>query len=58
MMILGVDLEVLGELLYPAGEQRDLHLGGTGVALFATVLCDDLLLLKCYPLFSLLPLDK
>ena len=35
---------VLGEVLDALGEQRDLHLGGAGVALGRGVLGDDLLL--------------
>src|SRR5690606_35509175 len=35
---------VLGQLLDPSGQQRDLDLGGTGVALGRGVLLDDFLL--------------
>ena len=41
-MILGVRAQVLGELVDALGEQRDLDLGGTGVAIGPAVLADQL----------------
>ena len=41
MVVLLVDLEVLVEVVDAAGEQRDLHLGGTGVALVTGIGLDD-----------------
>jgi hypothetical protein len=45
VMVLLVRTQVLGELVDPAREQRDLHLGRPGVALGTAVLADQLLLL-------------
>ena len=45
VLVLLVDLEVLGEVVDAAGEQRDLHLGRAGVGLVEPVLGDDLGLL-------------
>src|SRR5689334_18354141 len=36
--------EVLGELVDPGGQERDLHMGRASVLLTATVLADDVLL--------------
>jgi len=44
VVVVLVLLEVLGEVGDAVAEQRDLHLGGTGVALGRGVLGDDLLL--------------
>ena len=44
VMILGVRLEVLGEVVDSLGENSDLNLGRTGVALVSCVGGDDLLL--------------
>src|SRR5262245_23865176 len=41
-MVLGVRAQVLGELVDPLGEQRNLDLGGAGVAIGATVPADQL----------------
>lgn len=45
MVILGVCLQMLGELLDSGGQNRDLHLCGTGVAFVYSIILDDLLLL-------------
>ena len=47
VVIVLVLLEVLGEVRDAVAQQRDLHLGGTGVALESGVLGDDLLLGFC-----------
>src|SRR3990170_4177725 len=44
VVVVLVRLEVLGEVADPVAEQRDLHLGRTGVAVGRGVLGDDLLL--------------
>jgi hypothetical protein len=44
VVVVLVLLQVLGELRDAVREQRDLDLGGTGVALGQGVLADDLLL--------------
>src|SRR5688572_27001100 len=44
MMVLRVGLEVLREVSDPLGEERDLHLGGTGVPLVRRELLDHVLL--------------
>src|SRR5919107_4398380 len=44
VVVVLVHLEVLGEVGDAVAEQRDLHLGGTGVTLGRGVLGDDLLL--------------
>ena len=41
VVVLFVRLQVLGERVDPRGQERDLHLGGAGVALVGRVLCDD-----------------
>lgn len=46
VVVFVVNFKVFGEFLNSAGEECDLHFGGTGVAFFATVLCDDFLFLK------------
>src|SRR5947209_5229718 len=43
VVVLGVGLEVLGQLDDAMRQDRDLHLGRTGVALMRPVLVDDLL---------------
>src|SRR5262249_46602625 len=45
VVVLLVLAQMLGELADPRRQQRDLHLGGTGVVLASAVLLDDLLLL-------------
>ena len=45
MVVLRVGAQVLGELVDALGEQRDLDLGGPGVAIGPAVLADQLLLL-------------
>src|SRR4029453_1082534 len=45
MVVLVVGLEVAGQRLDPAGEDRDLHFRRPGVALAAGVVADDFLLL-------------
>src|SRR5690606_34562646 len=42
VMVLLVGLQVLGELVDPLGEDRDLHLGRARVGLVAAVAVDDL----------------
>jgi len=42
VVVLLVGLEVLGELTDALGEERDLHLGRTGVAVVGAVFLDDL----------------
>src|SRR4051812_13380805 len=44
VVVVLVQLQVLGELADALAEQRDLHLGGTGIGLTLGVLTDDLLL--------------
>src|SRR3954447_5284290 len=44
VVVVLVLLEVLGEIADPAGQHRDLHLGGTGVVLDRRVVGHDLLL--------------
>src|SRR5919202_5365644 len=44
MVVLRVRLEMLGEVLDALGENGDLHLGGTGVALRLGVVFDNFLL--------------
>ena len=51
-MVLGVRAEVLGELVDPLGEQRDLDLGRAGVAVGATVLADQLVFFSLVRLIS------
>ena len=41
VVVVDMDLQVLGELVDPLGEDSDLDLGGTGVALVGTVGLDD-----------------
>ena len=41
VVVVDVDLQVLGELVDPLGEDSDLDLGGTGVALVGAVGLDD-----------------
>ena len=43
-MVLGVSLEVLGEVVDSLGENSNLNLGRTGVALVSCVGSDDFLL--------------
>ena len=44
VVVLGVCLQMLGELLDSGGQNRDLHLCGTGVAFVYSIISDDLLL--------------
>ena len=44
VMVLGVSLEVLGEVVDSLGENSDLNLGRTGVALVSSIGGDDFLL--------------
>ena len=41
VVVLLVHLQVLGELIDPLGEDRDLHLGGAGIALVGLVVLDN-----------------
>ena len=50
MVIVRVSLEVLGKILDALGEQCDLNLGGTGIALVGRILGDDLILDVLVPL--------
>ena len=42
VVVLGVRAQVLGQLVDPLGQERDLDLGGAGVVLGAAVLGDQL----------------
>ena len=46
VVVLGVPLEVLGQVLDPLRQDRDLDLGRPGVVLAAAMVLDDLLLLS------------
>ena len=49
MMIVGVFLEMAGQVVDARGQQRDLHFGGTGVAVTLPVPADALRLLGSGP---------
>ena len=41
MVVLGVGLEVLGQVVDALGQDRDLHLGGAGIAGFLRIFLDE-----------------
>jgi len=57
VVVLGVVPQVLGDVVYPLGIERDLYFGRTGVAFVQPVLLDDLLFffLRGYHSFELKP---
>ena len=43
MIVMDVSTQMLGELVDAVGEDSDLYLGRTGVALVGSLLCDNLI---------------